>query len=247
MIEIIPALDIIDGKCVRLSQGDFSLKTEYRDDPVDAANLFRDAGLTRLHLVDLDGARDGKPKNLETLERVVKGSGMIIDFGGGVRSDEDVADAFSAGAGMVSVTSVAVNEPGRFEAWVEHFGPNKFLLGADSRGGRVAANGWKTDTALPVTEFAKRYATIGVLDIFITDIGRDGMLNGPNIELYRQMKAELDQARLIASGGVSSIADIEALDAVGCAGVIVGKALYEGRIALREVSDYVGKANNSLP
>lgn len=236
MIEIIPALDIIDGKCVRLSQGDFSLKTEYAEDPVDAALRFRDAGLTRLHMVDLDGARDGTPKNLATLENVAKGSGMIVDFGGGVRRDDDVENAFSAGAAMISVTSVAVSEPGRFEAWVERFGPKKFLLGADSSNGHVAANGWKTDTALPVTEFVRRYAAIGVLDVFVTDISRDGMLNGPNVELYRQMSAELDQVRLIASGGVSSIADIGALAAVGCAGVIVGKALYEDRISLREIS-----------
>jgi phosphoribosylformimino-5-aminoimidazole carboxamide ribotide isomerase len=236
MIEIIPALDIIDGKCVRLSQGDFSLRTEYAEDPVDAALRFRDAGLTRLHMVDLDGARHGTPRNLATLEQVANGSGMIIDFGGGVRSDDDVENAFSAGAAMISVTSAAVSEPGRFEAWVERFGPKKFLLGADSRNGRVAANGWKSDTTLPVTEFVRQHAAIGVLDVFVTDIGRDGMLNGPNVELYRQMTAELDQVRLIASGGVSSVADIDALGAVGCAGVIVGKALYEGRISLPEIS-----------
>jgi phosphoribosylformimino-5-aminoimidazole carboxamide ribotide isomerase len=247
MIEIIPAMDIIDGKCVRLLQGDFLQKTEYGDDPVDAAMRFRDAGLTRLHMVDLDGARSGVPNNLATLERVAKNSGMQIDFGGGVRNDADVDNALSAGAAMINVTSVAASDPERFHRWLEKFGTVKFVLGADTRSGYIAANGWKSDTKILVNDFIRRYVDAGILDVFVTDIGRDGMLSGLNIELYRQVISKVKKLKLTASGGVRSMADIAAAAEVGCSGVIVGKALYEGRISLREISSYVGKANNSLP
>lgn len=247
MIEIIPAMDIIGGKCVRLSQGDFALKTEYADDPVDTALRFRDAGLTRLHMVDLDGARLGSPHNLDTLRRVAERSALKIDFGGGVRTDADAADAFSAGAALINVTSVAVAEPERFESWIGTFGAERILLGADSRNGNIATNGWRNDTRLPVTDFIRRYAEKGVNEIFVTDIGRDGMMTGPNVDLYRQIVTDLPNVRLIASGGVRSIEDIEALDEAGCSGAIVGKALYEGLMTLSEISDYVGEKDNTLP
>ncbi len=246
MIEIIPAIDIIDGRCVRLEQGDFARKTVYADDPVATALRFRDAGLARLHIVDLDGARDGRPKNLDVLRRVADEFGLKIDFGGGVRTDVDVEDAFDAGAAMVNVTSVAVRDPDRFRSWIDRFGPEKFMLGADSRSGLVAADGWTADTGIRVVDLVREYAPLAVLDVFVTDIACDGMLNGPNLDLYRMLKDEFPQIRLVASGGVGSMKDIEALDAAGCSGVIVGKAIYEDQIGMEEIRSYVGKTDNSL-
>lgn len=247
MIEIIPAIDIIDGKCVRLAQGDFARKTVYPDDPAEVAVRFRDAGIERLHVVDLDGARTGRPINLPTLERITAASGVIIDYGGGIRTSEDVEAALNAGATIVNIGSIAVTQPEVFIEMIDTFGAERFLLGADVKGQKIAINGWRTDTDVPVFGFLRKFAELGVKDVFVTDVGLDGMMAGPSLGLYRQIRNALQEVRLIASGGVRSMADIDQLAAIGCKGVIVGKAFYEGGITLREVSNYVGKANHSMP
>lgn len=246
MIVVIPAIDIIDGKCVRLTQGDFSQKTEYGGDPAETALRFRDAGLSRLHVVDLDGARIGKPRNLSTLERVAAASGMVIDYGGGIRTDEDVAEAFSAGASIVNVGSIAVKQPDKFISWAARYGAERFLLGADARNGLVTTNGWTNDTDVPVSALLQKYARLGITNVFVTDVARDGMLAGPAIDLYRQIRKALPEISLIASGGVRSMEDVDGLAAIGCDGAIIGKALYEGGITLTEIAEYVGKKNNTV-
>ena len=232
MIEIIPAMDIIDGKCVRLEQGDFSRKTEYGADPVSVAQSFEDAGLTRLHMVDLDGARDSRPANLRVLEAVSSRTELTIDYGGGLATREDVESAFSAGAAAVSIGSAAVRSPESFLKWVERFGAERFLLGADVRGGKIAIDGWATSTELPVVDLLRDYLNKGVRRAFVTDVAKDGLLAGPSTHLYEGILSALPNLELIASGGVSDIRDIGKLENIGCRGVIVGKAIYEGRISL---------------
>ena len=240
MIEIIPAMDLIGGKCVRLTQGDFSRKTVYSDDPLETAKRFEAAGLRRLHMVDLDGARTGAPMNLHVLKRVASRTSLTIDFSGGLKTDVDVAAVFETGAAIVTVGSVAVNQPELFLSWVEKFGSNKMLLGADSRGGKVAINGWQTDTTTPVLAFLRNFAERGVTNAFVTDIASDGAMSGPAFKLYRQIKAAINEIDLIASGGVTSIEDIDELERIGCSGVIVGKALYEQNIKLEDLAKYAG-------
>jgi phosphoribosylformimino-5-aminoimidazole carboxamide ribotide isomerase len=240
MIEIIPAMDLIGGKCVRLTQGDFSRKTVYSDDPLETAMRFEAAGLRRLHMVDLDGARTGAPMNLHVLKRVASRTSLTIDFSGGLKTDVDVAAVFETGAAIVTVGSVAVNQPELFLSWVEKFGSNKMLLGADSRGGKVAINGWQTDTTTPVLAFLRNFAERGVTNAFVTDIASDGAMSGPAFKLYRQIKAAVNEIDLIASGGVTSIEDIDELERIGCSGVIVGKALYEQNIKLEDLAKYAG-------
>lgn len=240
MIEIIPAMDLIGGKCVRLTQGDFSRKTVYSDDPLETAKRFEAAGLRRLHMVDLDGARTGAPMNLHVLKRVASRTSLTIDFSGGLKTDVDVTAVFETGAAIVTVGSVAVNQPELFLSWVEKFGSNKMLLGADSRGGKVAINGWQTDTTTPVLAFLRNFAERGVTNAFVTDIASDGAMSGPAFKLYRQIKAAINEIDLIASGGVTSIEDIDELERIGCSGVIVGKALYEQNIKLEDLAKYAG-------
>ena len=246
MTEIIPAMDLIDGKCVRLAQGDFSRKTVYAGDPAETAARFAEVGVRRLHMVDLDGAKTGSPANLAVLERVAKTPGLIVDFGGGVRTMENVRDVLSAGASLVSIGSIAQREPETFARMVEAFGPDRFLLGADARDEKITINGWKTDTDVPVLAFLRRFADLGLKDAFVTDVSRDGMMTGPALGLYRQIRGALNEIRLIASGGVRSMADVDELASIGCAGVIIGKAFYEGGISLKEVSEYAGKAYSTL-
>ena len=240
MIQIIPAIDVIDGRCVRLTHGDFSQKTVYADDPLEVAKRFEGLGLRRLHVVDLDGAKSRKPANLPVLERVASGTDLVIDFGGGVKSDDDVKAIFNAGAAIVNVGSVAVKDPSRFLKWTEIYGGERILLGADCKNGNVAINGWQTDTSVPILGILKDYAAKGVRSAFVTDIGRDGAMAGPSIDLYREILGLIPELSLIASGGVSSIRDVESLDAIGCAGVIIGKAIYEGRITDEEMKRYAG-------
>lgn len=240
MIEIIPAMDLIGGKCVRLTQGDFSRKTVYSDDPLETAKLFEAAGLRRLHMVDLDGARTGAPANLHVLKKVASGTNLIIDFSGGLKTESDVNAIFETGAAIATVGSVAVKQPELFLSWVEKFGAERILLGADSRSGRVAINGWQTDTTTPVLAFLRNFAERGVTNAFVTDIASDGAMKGPAFKLYRQIRAAIQEIELIASGGVASIEDIDELNRIGCAGVIVGKALYERNVKLEELSKYAG-------
>ena len=240
MIEIIPAMDLIDGSCVRLLQGDFSRETVYSTDPLEIAKRFEDAGMKRLHMVDLDGARSGKPANLQVLDRIASATSLVIDYGGGIRTDTDAAAVFEAGASVINVGSIAVRDPELLFDWITKFGAHRFLLGADSKNGNVAIDAWKTETDEPIVGFLSGFATRGVTRIFVTDIANDGTLAGPSLELYREILATIPSIDLIASGGVTSTADVDALEAIGCKGVIIGKAIYERSIALEELSRYVG-------
>jgi len=240
MIEIIPAIDLIDGKCVRLTKGDFDTQKVYASDPLEVATRFEDAGLKRLHIVDLDGARTGKPANINVLEKIANNTGLKIDFGGGIKSDAAIDRVFSAGAAMVNIGSMALKEPDLFMSWVEKYGPTAILLGADTRAGNVAVDGWITRTDVPVLDLLLHYADLGVTNVFVTDVENDGALLGPSLELYNRIINALPDIHLIASGGVAKLEDVQKLDQIGCTGVIIGKAIYEGCIALSEFEPYVG-------
>jgi phosphoribosylformimino-5-aminoimidazole carboxamide ribotide isomerase len=235
MIEIIPAIDLIEGKCVRLTQGDFAQRKIYHENPLEAAREFERAGLKRLHVVDLDGARRGRVTNLKVLETIASGTNLTIDFGGGIKRTEDVRAVFDAGAALVGVGSVAVKEPEKFFAWLDEFGGEKILLGADAKDGRLAIDGWQTATEIEILPFLREYFARGVRQCFVTDISKDGLLAGSANELYARILREIPALELIASGGVSNMEDIIELEKIGCAGVIVGKAIYEGRIKLEEL------------
>lgn len=235
MIEIIPAIDLIDGKCVRLSQGDFTRKTIYNENPLEVAQEFEFAGLKRLHIVDLDGAKNGKVTNLKVLETIAGNTNLTIDFGGGIKTDADIRKVFDAGAVMASIGSVAVKEPEKFFAWLEKYGGEKILLGADVIAEKLAIDGWQTATGIKILPFLESYFAKGVKQTFVTDISKDGLLRGSSNELYAKILREIPDLKLIASGGVSKIEDIYELDKIGCAGVIIGKAIYEGRIEIAEL------------
>ncbi|MCU1287927.1 MAG: hisA [Acidobacteria bacterium] len=237
MIEIIPAIDLIDGKCVRLSQGDFTRKKIYNENPLEVAKEFESFGLRRLHIVDLDGAKNGKVTNLKVLETVSRGTDLTIDFGGGIKTDEDVKSVFDAGAAFASIGSIAVKEPGVFSEWLDKFGSEKFLLGADVRDEKIAINGWQTATNLEILPFLESYFAKGVSQVFCTDISKDGLLQGSSNELYERILSALPELKLIASGGVGSIEDVYRLGKIGCSGVIIGKAIYEGKISLQQLKD----------
>jgi phosphoribosylformimino-5-aminoimidazole carboxamide ribotide isomerase len=243
MIEIIPAIDLIDGKCVRLTQGDFARKKIYRENPLEVAEEFAAVGLKRLHLVDLDGAKNGKVTNLKVLETIARNTDLTIDFGGGIKTDEDIQSVFDVGAKMVSIGSVAVKDAERFFGWLERYGSGKILLGADVKDGKLAINGWQIATDLEITPFLENYYTKGVRQVFCTDVSKDGLLQGSSNQLYTQILDALPDLNLIASGGVSSIRDVIELDRIGCAGVIVGKAFYEGKIKLSEIAALENQAS----
>lgn len=238
MIEIIPAIDIIDGNCVRLTHGDFAQKTVYADDPVEVAKRFEGLGLRRLHMVDLDGAKSGKPSNLAVLEGAASATGLAIDYGGGIKTDDDLAAVFEAGAAVANIGSIAVRDPERFYEWLERFGGDRILLGADAKDGKIAIDGWATKTEVNVIEMLSERVARGVRQAFVTDIGSDGGMTGPAIGLYQSILTALPELDLIASGGVSSIDDVEKLEHIGCSAVIVGKAIYEGRITDEELKRY---------
>jgi phosphoribosylformimino-5-aminoimidazole carboxamide ribotide isomerase len=238
MIEIIPAIDVIDGKCIRLTHGDFSQKTVYADDPTEVAKRFAGLGIRRLHMVDLDGARNGRPMNLSVLERVASNTALLVDFGGGIKSDTDLEAVFNAGASVVNIGSIAVRDPQRFYGWLERYGADRVLLGADAKDGKVSIDGWATATEIDVLEMLRQRVSNGVKRAFVTDIGRDGAMKGPAIDLYKQIVATVPQLELIASGGVSSTDDVNALGKIGCSAVIVGKAIYEGKITEEELTAY---------
>ena len=235
MIEIIPAIDIINGKCVRLTKGDYSQQKTYADNPLDIAKMMEDAGCKRLHLVDLDGAKSQHIVNYKTIESIASATKLIIDFGGGIKSDEDLHIAFESGASMVTGGSIAVKSPELFTSWIEKFGGDRIILGADVRNGKISTSGWLNDSELDIIPFIKSYQNKGITQVISTDINVDGMLSGPSIELYQRIIAEIGNIYLIASGGVSKMSDIEVLESNGIPAVIVGKAIYENRISIKEL------------
>lgn len=233
MIELIPAIDIINGQCVRLTKGDYSQKTVYNDNPVVVAQRFEQLGFKRLHIVDLDGAKSKHIVNDEVLRRITSETKLIVDFGGGIKTDDDIEKAFAAGASMVTIGSVAVTDRERFIGWLQKYGADKIILGADVRGGMISINGWKEDSQQELLPFLKYYVDKGVKNVLCTEISRDGTLSGPAMDLYRKVMAEYPEIHLIASGGVSSNKDIEALEAAGIPAVVFGKAFYEGKITFK--------------
>lgn len=239
MIEIIPAIDIIDGKCVRLTQGDYDTKKVYNEDPVEVAKMFEGAGVRRLHTVDLDGAKSQHIINYKTIEKIAEHTSLVIDFGGGIKTDEDIDIAFASGATMVTVGSIAVKNPTLFSSWLDRYGASKIILGADVKNGLISINGWKEEGDNKLMPFLKGYTDKGVTNVLCTDISKDGMLQGPAIELYKEIMAEHPNMHLIASGGVSCIEDIEALDKAGIPAVVFGKAIYEGKIKMEELAKFL--------
>lgn len=241
-MKIIPAIDIIEGKCVRLSQGDFSQATTYYNDPLEVAKQFEEFGLRYLHLVDLDGARKGKITNHKVLERIAQNTSLIIDFGGGLKTDEDVKIAFQSGATQITGGSIAVKDPERFERWIEQYGIDKIILGADVSQGNIAVSGWQEASELDVFSFVNSYYSKGLTRVICTDISKDGMLLGPGFSLYQSLFDRFPKLQLIASGGVTTLDDLTQLQAMGCEGAIIGKAIYEGTLGLEELASF----NNSI-
>jgi phosphoribosylformimino-5-aminoimidazole carboxamide ribotide isomerase len=239
MIEIIPAIDVIDGKCVRLSQGDYQTQKIYNESPAEVAMQFEDEGVKRLHMVDLDGAKQGRIINLKTLEAVASQTGLKIDFGGGIKTTDDVQSVYNAGAMFINIGSIAVKQPQLVEEWIAMFDVGKILLGADVKDENIMISGWQQSANINIINYISAYINKGIENIFCTDISKDGLLQGTAVDLYKKILIAFPQLNLIASGGVASITDVEALDATGCSGVIIGKALYEGKIQLTELKKYL--------
>ena len=235
-MEIIPAIDIIDGKCVRLTQGDYSQQKIYNERPLEVARAFEDAGLQRLHLVDLDGAKAGAVKNWKVLETLTGKTALVIDFGGGIKKAEDVDIVFNSGAALATIGSLAVKQPEVFVQWMAHYGAERFLLGADVKNEKIAVSGWLETTDKWIYDFIEEYVQRGVRQVFCTDVSKDGLLQGPSLELYKNIVEKFPQLNFIASGGVSELDDVYRLEEAGCKGVIIGKAIYEGRITLAELT-----------
>ncbi|MCF8459410.1 MAG: 1-(5-phosphoribosyl)-5-[(5-phosphoribosylamino)methylideneamino]imidazole-4-carboxamide isomerase [Flavobacteriales bacterium] len=231
-MRIIPAIDIIDGKCVRLSQGDYAQKTVYNENPLEVAKQFEAAGLKHLHLVDLDGAKAKKVVNWKVLEGITSNTNLKVDFGGGLRTTEDVKTVFEAGAIQITAGSIAVNDRETVLQWISEFGSEKIILGADAKNGRIATHGWLDDSGLDAIDFISNYQQEGIEYVVCTDIAKDGMLQGPSIDLYTRILTRTPQLKLIASGGVSSLQDLRELKEINCEAAIVGKAFYEGRILI---------------
>jgi phosphoribosylformimino-5-aminoimidazole carboxamide ribotide isomerase len=238
-MEIIPAIDIIDGKCVRLTHGDYSQKTIYNEHPLEVAKQFEDAGLRRLHLVDLDGAKAGAVKNWKVLESIAGKTEMVVDFGGGIKSEKDVQIVFDSGAALATVGSMAVKEKETFVKLLHQWGAEKFLLGADVKKEKLTISGWTEQTEIWIYDFIEEYRQQGVNQIFCTDVSRDGALEGPSTDLYKSIVEKFPELHFIASGGVSSMDDVYGLQDIGCKGVIIGKAIYEGRIQLLDLKKLI--------
>ncbi|NNV54508.1 1-(5-phosphoribosyl)-5-[(5-phosphoribosylamino)methylideneamino]imidazole-4-carboxamide isomerase [Limnovirga soli] len=239
-MQIIPAIDIIDGKCVRLTQGDYAQKKIYNEHPLEIALQFQDAGLQRLHLVDLDGAKAGAVKNWKVLETIATKTNLIIDFGGGIKKEEDVKIVLNSGAAWATIGSLAVKDETLFVQWLLTYGAEKFLLGADVKNEKIAIGGWLETTDIWIYDFIEKYMQHGIQQLFCTDVSKDGKLEGPSVDLYKNIITQFPNLQFIASGGVSNLQDLEELALIGCSGAIVGKAIYEGRISLPELM----KVNN---
>lgn len=239
MIELIPAIDIIDGKCVRLSQGDYNSKKIYNENPLEVAKEFEANGIRRLHVVDLDGAASHHIVNYRVLDMIASRTSLIIDFGGGIKTDEDMLIAFENGAQMVTLGSVAVKNPDLFKKWLHQYGAEKIILGADAKDKRIAVSGWMEDSSLELIPFLHDYTKEGIYKVLCTDISKDGMLQGPSIALYKEIMKEFPEMHLIASGGVSCLQDLIALDEAGIPAVVFGKALYEGRITMKDLNRFM--------
>lgn len=235
MIELIPAIDIIDGKCVRLTKGDYDMKTVYNDNPVSVAKEFERLGFKRLHVVDLDGAKSKHIVNDAVLKGITTETSLIVDFGGGIKTEEDIEKAFAAGAAMVTVGSIAVTQPELFIGWIEKYGSDRLILGADVRNGKISINGWKEDSEEELIPFLKKYVDAGVKNVLCTEISKDGTLQGPATELYSEVMSVFPGMHLIASGGVSSNEDIINLNKAGIPAVVFGKAFYEGKININDL------------
>ncbi|MDN3605640.1 1-(5-phosphoribosyl)-5-[(5-phosphoribosylamino)methylideneamino]imidazole-4-carboxamide isomerase [Kaistella yonginensis] len=236
-MKVIPAIDIIDGKCVRLSKGDYDTKKIYHENPLDIAKEYEAHGIQYLHLVDLDGAKAKTIKNLKTLEMLASQTDLIIDFGGGIKTRESLENAFNAGANQVTIGSIAVENSKLCEEWITKFGAEKLILGADCLNRKIKASGWLTDSDLDVLDFIQSYERKGIKEVICTDISKDGMLQGPSFELYQEILNQ-SEISLIASGGISSMKDLEDLKEIGCSGAIIGKAIYEGKISLKELQKF---------
>ncbi len=239
MFHIIPAIDLIDGKCVRLTKGDYKTKKIYNENPLEVAKEFEDHGIKRLHLVDLDGAKQKKVINFKVLDKIASGTKLSIDFGGGVQSDEDLRLVFDYGATQVTGGSIAVKKPDKFSSWLKEFGGEKIILGADAKDEKIAISGWEEDSGMDIYDFVENYISKGVKYTISTDVDKDGLLQGPSYGLYKNLKAKFPELNIIASGGVAVMKDIEKLAMQDLYGVIVGKAIYEGRISLNQIEKFI--------
>lgn len=237
-MEIIPAIDIIDGKCVRLEQGDYDKITLYHKEPLEVAKKFEDAGLKRLHLVDLDGAKAGAVKNWKVLETIAARTSLIIDFGGGIKNEKDIAIVFNSGGALTTVGSIAVKNEEEFTMWLRKYGAEKFLLGADVKNEKIAVSGWQETTQIWIYDFIGKYVELGLNQIFCTDVSKDGRLEGPAVDLYKNIVSKFPELFFIASGGVSSLDDLEKLKEIGCKAAIIGKAIYEKKISLSDLQAF---------
>ena len=238
-MQIIPAIDIIDGKCVRLTQGDYAQKKIYNESPLEVAKEFEASGINRLHLVDLDGAKAGKVQNWKVLESIASNTHLSIDFGGGIKTEKDLAIVFQSGATMATIGSLAVKDAATFKQWIHHYGANKFFLGADVKDELISVGGWLESTNIDVFNFIQSYINEGLNQVFCTDISKDGKLEGPSVELYKKIITQFPNLFFVASGGVSCLEDLNDINRIGCSGVIIGKAIYEGRITLKELISFI--------
>ena len=242
-MRIIPAIDIIDGKCVRLTKGDYSTKKIYNESPLEVAKEFEAAGIEYLHVVDLDGAKASQIMNYKVLEQIASKTSLKIDFGGGLKSNKDLEIAFNSGANQITGGSIAVKNSDIFESWIEKYGAQKIILGADfypdSAGGKIATNGWQEESTLELIPFIKEYQDKGIQYVICTDISKDGMLQGPSFEVYKEIITEVKNVKLIASGGISTFDELPRLAENGCEGVIIGKAIYEKKISLKQLEQYI--------
>ena len=240
MIEIIPAIDIIDGKCVRLTQGDYGKQKTYSDNPLEVAKLFEGYGVRRLHVVDLDGAKSSHVVNLRVLEQIASHTDLVIDFGGGIKSENDLTLSFNAGASMLTIGSLAVKNPDLVKGWLKDYGAERFIIGADVKDEKISINGWKEEGEDTLYPFLERYTSEGVVNVLCTDISRDGMLQGPSLTLYENILKRFSELHLIASGGVGGVDDIRKLNEMGVPAVVFGKAFYEGLIRIEQLKEFLG-------